>query len=146
MSDPLLLSTADGFEIEHENGVMTMTDGIESAIRLSLEGGNLDDPGQSNTAKQFWGNLTEEHPHGHLRSEFQFLADGLPLSSGNLRRLEEAAKRDLAWFLEPGPTGVQLATALELEVRSPERGVVDVSGHLTIDGKAYPFGHTVRKQ
>lgn len=145
MSDPLLLSTPDGAEIESINGVVTLTDGIESAILLSLTGGNSDDPGRSDKTHEFWGNLTAKHPHERLRSEFAHLADGMPLTSGTLRQLEDAARRDLAWLTEPGPTGVTLAESVELTIRSPGRNMIFLSGSVRIDGKAYPFSTTKTK-
>ena len=141
MSDPLIFTTPDGVDIESINGVVTMSDGLESAIALSLDG-NSDDPGKADKSKSWWGNLTSQHPHERLRSEFLGLVDGAPITSGGLRRLEEAAGRDLAWLTEPGPTGVRLADSVALSVTSPERNTVLLDGGVvTINGKAYPFTH-----
>lgn len=146
MSDALLFLTPDGLEIESINGVITMSDGIASALILSLFGGNADDPGKSDKRRGWWGNLTAKHPHERLRSEFAHSVDGTPITSGSLRKLEEAAQRDLAWLTEPGPTGVKLAESVTLTVSSPERHVVLVDGSVTINGNAYPFKHAHRKQ
>lgn len=99
MSDVRLYNTADGGDIEYVNGKATVGDGLETAAYLSLFGGNTEDAGVSGTSqKQWWGNLTEPDPDRHYRSQTQHLLASLPLTTGNLPLVEEAARRDLAWL------------------------------------------------
>lgn len=96
MTDVALFHTVDGGEIEILNGLVTMDDGLEAAAYLSLFGGNVDDSGDdAEIAQQWWGNLSETNPARQYRSEFQYLLQSIPATTGNLVRLEDAAVRDL---------------------------------------------------
>lgn len=97
--DVSLFQTNDDGEIIVEGGIVTMSGGLETSAYLSLFGGNEDDDGsQDNTAK-WWANLDEIDPARQYRSETQNLLQALAATSGNLRRIEDAANRDLAWFI-----------------------------------------------
>ena len=98
--DVLLFQTVDDGEITVEGGIVEMSGGLETAAYLSLFGGNEDDDGLRDNAFTWWGNIGETDPATRYRSETQNLLQSLPATTGNLRRLEEAAKRDLAWFVE----------------------------------------------
>lgn len=98
--DILLSQTNDEGDINVEGGIVEMSGGLETAAYLSLFGGNEDDDGLSENGQTYWGNLDEIDPARQYRSETQFLLEGLPATTGNLGRLEDAAKRDLAWFVD----------------------------------------------
>lgn len=99
MTDVLLTHTPDGGEITIENGRVALTNGIETAVYLSLFGGNEEDSGaQGDDRIQWWGNLTETDPARIYRSETQHLLRSIPAISANLRRIEGAVGRDLAWM------------------------------------------------
>jgi len=98
--DVFLFQSLDDGNIEVIKGVVTMTGGLETAAYLALYGGNLDDDGREGNPKNWWGNLSETDPVYQYRSETQYWIQSLPFSSGNLRKIEEAAKRDLKFFLE----------------------------------------------
>jgi phage gp46-like protein len=99
--DVRLRHTPDGGEIRIEGGRLDMGPGLATAAYLSLFGGNDDDSGiQADDPKQWWGNLVELDEQRFMRSETQHLLRSLPATSGNLRRIEEAAGRDLAWLVE----------------------------------------------
>lgn len=100
MSDVLLFQTNDGGEIEVLAGTFTLDDTPATAAYLSLFGGNEKDDGSaSTTAKQWWANLLTEDEDEHLRSETQNLLQSLPAVTANLRKLEDAAARDLDWMI-----------------------------------------------
>lgn len=107
-----------------ENGLILLTDGLETAVYLSLFGGNEDDPGQSDVTQQWWGNLLETDPARTYRSETQYLLKSLPLIPANLRRVEQAAKRDLQWLLDTAN-----ATKVDVTVSIPalNRMQIDVA-------------------
>lgn len=102
MTDVLLRQTPDGGEITVQNGLALLSDGYETAAYLSLFGGNEDDPGGSDTRLQFWGNLIEADQAAMDRSETQHLLRSIPAVPANLRRIEQAAERDLAWMVTAG--------------------------------------------
>lgn len=100
MTDVLLYQTNDNGEIEIESGLVTLTPGLDTAAYLSLFGGNWKDDGSQNNRETWWGNLDEAEPAKRYRSETQYLLGTLPATSGNLRRIEDAATRDLKWLLD----------------------------------------------
>lgn len=98
--DVSLFQTNDDGNIEVVGGIVTMGGGLETSAYLSLFGGNEDDDGSQNSPVSWWANLDEVDPVRQHRSETQNLLQALPATTGNLRRIEEAANRDLAWFIE----------------------------------------------
>lgn len=101
MSDVLLEQTPDGGEVTFENGDLALTDGLETAGYLSLFGGEEQDSGSDgDQANEWWANKLESDPAFKYRSETQFLLHSLPCNSFNLKRVEDAAARDLAWMGE----------------------------------------------
>lgn len=97
--DVLLFQTNDDGEINVENGIVEMSGGLESAAYLSLFGGNEQDDGRLGSEETWWGNVIEPVLTRRQRSETQYLLRSLPLTSFNLPRVQDAATRDLAWFL-----------------------------------------------
>ncbi len=97
--DVLLFQTLDDGNINVENGIVDMTGGFETAAYLSLFGGNEDDDGAAGNPFTWWGNITEIDVSKKYVSETQNLLHSIPATSGNLLRVEAAASRDLAWFL-----------------------------------------------
>lgn len=98
--DVKLFQTNNEGDVSVVAGVIEMSGGLETAAYLSLFGGNEDDDGRDNNSANWWGNLDEIDTTRQYRSELQHLIESLPLITGNLRRIEAAATRDLAWFLE----------------------------------------------
>ena len=97
MADVLLFQTPDDGDIEAVNGTLTTTEGLETAVYLSLFGGNATDDGSEGNPAQWWGNEGED-ADARMVSRTQFLLDGgLPPSSANLKRVQDAAETDLAW-------------------------------------------------
>jgi phage gp46-like protein len=122
--------TSDGGEIEYLNGQPTMSDGIFNLVYLSLFGGNEQDSGlQGDDNKQWWGNFGETDVSKKYRSETQHLLRSIPAIPANMRRIEDAAQRDLAGLevIKSATAAVSLvamnkvAIDLEIEVRSGTR-------------------------
>lgn len=124
--DVLLFNTADGGEINFVNGQPEMTAGFETAIFLSLFGGNFEDDGLAGNKKTFWGNLAENNISRKYISRFQNLMRGIPLTSGNLRRLEQAALADLEWFKTEKMAGEILVTG-SVPARNRLKMIIDVN-------------------
>jgi phage gp46-like protein len=97
--DVLLEQTNDDGEITVTGGIVEMTGSFKTAIYLSLFGGNEDDDGLPGNSKTYWGNLDEVDPDFKYISRTQHVLQALPATSSNLRKIEDAAKLDLMWFL-----------------------------------------------
>lgn len=100
MSDVYLYQSADDGEIDAEQGDVLMTTGLETAVYLSLFGGNFRDDGTANSPNAWWGNLNAETAGERQISRFQNFINGAPATSANLRRAEDKAIADLAWLAE----------------------------------------------
>lgn len=110
--DVLLYQTNDGGDINVDGGIVVMSGGLETAAYLSLFGGNEQDDGRKDNPLQWWGNLGEE-PERQYRSETQYLLRSVPSIPANLRRIEEAAVRDLGWFVSSrAATSVSAAASM----------------------------------
>lgn len=114
MTDVLLRNGNDGGDVTLQGGLLLMSEGLETAAYLSLYGGNEDDPGEADRTLQWWGNLLDSEPERAYRSETQFLTQSLPAIPVNLRRIEQAAARDLQWMLD-----TELAQSVAVEATIP---------------------------
>lgn len=136
MTDVLLYNTTEGGEIEYVNGVATTEDGLQTAVYLSLFGGNSEDSGlTADDAKQWWGNLIEDQPARKLRSETQHLLKVLPLIPGNLQRVRETVERDLTWL---GEEGIVSGVVVQVTMPQLNRVAIRVDVHVT-QSTAYAF-------
>ena len=97
--DVYLSQTDNDGNIEVVGGIVTMSGGLSTSVYLSLFGGNEDDGGGQDSSLGWWGNIDENQVERQYRSETQYLLQGIPATSGNLRRIEDAAVRDLDWLL-----------------------------------------------
>jgi phage gp46-like protein len=97
MTDVLLFQTLDDGDIAIEAGEVEMTDGLETAVYLSLFGGNQADDGLPDNPYGWWGNEGETSDQ-RMVSRLQNLLDGIPATAANLKRLVDAARADLAWL------------------------------------------------
>jgi len=126
LSDVKLSQTDDDGEIEAVDGVVTMGDGLASAVYLSLFGGNEQDDGTTDNKLQWWGNAGEP-PDRQQRSALQHLLRSLPAIPANLRRLEAAAGRDLAWLV-PAGAATRVLTVATMPGLNTIRVVVLITG------------------
>lgn len=131
MTDVRLFHVEDGGEIEFKAGSAVMsTDGFESAAYLSLFGGNERDAGTDATKHlEWWGNKGETDPARVYRSETGYLLATLPPIPANLRRLEEAAARDLAWMVG------SIADSVTATATMPRLNAVDLKVTIVVNGK-----------
>lgn len=129
--DVYLFHTPDGGEIDVEQGVTEMRGSLETSAYLSLFGGNYDDPGEADTTRTWWGNIGEP-PANQYRSRFAYLLGSIPAIPANLRRLEDAARRDLAWLISSGA-----ATDIDVSITMPAlnriRVIIDIDGNQTLE-------------
>lgn len=124
--DVLLFNTRSGGEINFINGQPEMTRGFDSALYLSLFGGNLLDDGLAANKNTWWANYNINQPHKRYISRLQNLIRGLPLVSGNLRRIEETAKADLQGFVIEG-----IASKVEVVATIPKLNYCELAIFVT---------------
>lgn len=138
MTDVLLRQTSDGGDITLEGGLLLMSEGLETAAYLSLFGGNEDDPGDAGASTlQWWGNLLETDAARTYRSETQYLIKSLPAIPANLRRIEQAAARDLQWMLD---TATALSVTVEATIPALNRVRINLTIDTTTDRVELSFG------
>ena len=127
----------DTGNINVEGGITEMTGGFETAIYLSLFGGNEDDSGSVNNPLQWWGNWGENDPNKKYQSQTQHLLRALPISSANLLKIEKAVANDLQWFLD-----LSIIDQLNIVVTIPKANTVLI--HITgeAEGQELDFNFT----
>jgi len=127
--DVLLFQTNNDGDIIVTGGVVEMSGGLETAAYLSLFGGNEDDDGLSDNGFTYWGNLDELDPAMQYRSETQNLLQGIPATTGNLRRIEDAVLRDLQWFVNK-----KIASSVSVVVTIPELNKIKITVEIEAQG------------
>ena len=135
--DVSLFQTNDDGEIEVVNGVVTMSGGLETAAYLSLFGGNEDDDGRKDNPKTWWGNLLEINPTKKYVSETQHLLQSIPAVSANLRKIEDAAKKDLNWFLTNN-----IASSVTVLASIPDVNRITLTVNIDAEGEESEFEFT----
>ena len=135
MTDVLLFQTNDDGEITIEGGIVQLTNSVETMAYLCLFGGNDDDDGSQDSSLTWWGNIDEPDPSRRYVSETQYLLKSIPATSSNLRRLEDAAKRDLSGFLDDGLAKIVTASV-------SVEGLNKVHYSILIDGISLEFSST----
>ena len=138
MTDVLLRHGDNGGDIEAVLGRFTMSNGLETAAFLSMFGGNeRDSGGDEGLPLEWWGNKSETVLARRYRSETQHLLRSLPAIPFNMRRIEDAAERDLAWFVETG-----LATFVGVVVSIPALNTVAIVMTTEVDGQVFEISFT----
>lgn len=125
--DVQLYQTVDDGDITVDGGLIKMTGGLDTAVYLSLFGGNESDDGIADNPLQWWGNIGETETAKQYHSETQNLLRSIPSTTGNLQRIRDAVSRDLAWLSSAG-------VARELEVSVGMPGLNKVSISVNVDG------------
>lgn len=127
--DVLLQQTNDGGEFEFFNDLVVFSGGLETAVYLSLFGGNEGDDGSQNTPLQWWGNDLDGDLARQLRSRTAFLLQSIAAVPVNLRRIEDAVRADLVWMIDTGA-----ASKLEVAARIPKRDHVEITVNIEAVG------------
>jgi phage gp46-like protein len=101
--DLLLEDTPDGGEIRIENDLFVNDRSFNTAVYLSLFGGNQDDNGKVKNNKTWWGNTLDGISENEkIVSRFQAIIFALPMTTKNIQAAETAAKIDLQWIVDEG--------------------------------------------
>lgn len=109
--DALLYQVNDDGEINISNGIVEFSGGLETAVFVSMFGGNEQDSGGDDSVLSWWANANEAQPERQYRSETQYLLRSTPAIPANLRRVEDAVLRDLSWLVEAGAASKVSAVA-----------------------------------
>ena len=145
MSDVHLYHTDDGGDVDLvPDGTYTeliLDTGLETAAYLSMFGGNERDPGtvfddtdpDHPHQNQWWGNLNESTTVA-MRSETANLLRALPVTTSNLVKVEQAAARDLDWFLVD-----EIAREIEVTATLLTLNRVEIQVRLEIDKQEFVF-------
>lgn len=129
--DVLLFQGNDNGDIIVEDGLVRMSGGLETAVYLSLFGGQEQDDGRESNPLNWWGNLGEV-PERQYRSETQYLLRSLVAIPANLRRLEDAARRDLAWMLSTG-AALEIVIGASMPELNRVRLTININGDITLE-------------
>lgn len=132
--DVNLFQTTDDGEITVTDGIVEMSGGLETAAYISLFGGNEDDDGRASNSFNWWANIDEIDPDRQYRSETQNLLQSLPATTGNLRRIEDAANRDLAWFITK-----KVASSITIAVTMPALNRIKITVDIEARGEESSF-------
>lgn len=87
--DVLLYQTPDGGNINVEDGIVQMTQGLETAVYLSLF-----------SPDDWYGNDTTDNESEKLHSETELIISKKPQTSKNYQLLVQAIESDLKWLTE----------------------------------------------
>ena len=127
--DVFLFQANNHGNITVENGVIEMSGGLDTAAYLSLFGGNEDCSGRDTCPFSWWGNFSENDKAKKYISETQFLLKSLPAITTNLRRIEDAASRDLEWFLNK-----KIASSVTVVVTIPKLNTIKINVTIEANG------------
>lgn len=135
MPDLALRNTNDGGEIEIVNGVETMSDGVYEYAYLCMFGGNEADDGSPSTVrKQWWGNLGEVLPERTYRSKTQNVMRAMPATSGNLKKVQDAAMSDLSTMVDTG-----FASQVSAVASIPKLNHIELTISITVKDKTFTY-------
>lgn len=98
MSDVFQFQTDDDGDINIVNGIAELTNTLQTAVYLSLFGGNTDADGSSDSTLGWWGNLDETDSARGYISKTQNLLTNIEATPSNLNRIEDAVSSDLEWL------------------------------------------------
>ena len=132
-----IIQTNDDGDIDVQNGYFKMSGGILSAVYISLFGGNIDDAGGSDTGAEWWGNKSENVAARKYRSRTQYALRNTKQSTGNLSRIVDAAKLDLAWFITE-----RVASAVSVSASIPTLNKIKFVVTITANGVETTFTFT----
>lgn len=135
--DVLLEQGLNGGEVSSVSGDLELTMDFRTMAHLCLFGGNREDDGSSGNKQTWWGNVEETDEARKYVSTFQNLLGSIPATSGNLLRLEDAAKTDLSVFISEG-----IASRVEVAASIPALNKIKIDGIIEARGVETEFSFT----
>jgi phage gp46-like protein len=135
--DLLLFDTPDGGDVDITDGLFSCTRAYDTAVFLSLFGGNKEDNGKVKNRKTWWGNtLRGVTENQKLVSRFQSVISGLPMTTKNILTAEDAARLDLGWMV-----GEKLADEIFVDGRAVSQSRFNLKVQVKAKGSLM-YGHT----
>jgi phage gp46-like protein len=135
--DLLLQDTFDGGNVLVSDGLFQSDRSFDTAVYLSLYGGNKSDSGKVKNNKTWWGNtLQGTGENEKLVSRFQNIIFSLPMTTKNILEAEDAARLDLKWIVDEG-----MADKIETSGRALSHNRFALTVHITAGG-ADIYTHT----
>lgn len=106
--DLAIIETGNGGDLQQVGSDLAVVNGIENMIYLGMFGGNKEASTQSNiiTDGDFWGNnlFHPNAPSVQFNSETERVMNSVALTSSGRVLIENAIKKDLAFFSDLGAT------------------------------------------
>lgn len=109
--DLLLFQSLDGGNINVDNGIVQMTQGLETAVYLSLF-----------SPEDWYGNYTVDINSGKLQSKTDAIITTYPQTSKYYQLLTQAIDSDLKWLIDEG-----LANAITSSVTAEKLNRVNIN-------------------
>jgi phage gp46-like protein len=129
--DLLLSDTGDGGDVVVSEGLFQSDRSFDTAVYLSLFGGNKSDSGKVKNGTTWWGNtLRGTGENEKLVSRFQNIISSLPMTTKNILDAEDAARLDLKWMIDEG-----IADKIETSGRALSHNRFAMAVHITAGGK-----------
>lgn len=101
--DLLLEDTPDGGDIVLADDIFINDISFNTAVYLSIFGGNKDDNGKVKNKFTWWGNTLDGVTENEkIVSRFQAVIFGMPMTTKNIQEAETAASLDLQWIKSEG--------------------------------------------
>jgi len=110
MTDILLANTDEGGEITVVDGFVSLDEGLQTGVYLSLFGG----------ASWFANSIIEKESE-KINSDFEDVLKATPPSSQGLLTIEDAGKRNLQWLIDD-----EIATDVDVVVALPETSKLEI--------------------
>ena len=121
MTDVLLFQTINDGDISVDTQGITLTDGLESSVYLSMFGGNEDDV-------TWWGNLSELDPVNQYIGQTAKAIRVAVATPSRVLPIKDAVEADLAWLTAGG-----FAQTVEVVVGIPRVNTISISVTINSD-------------
>lgn len=112
--DLIIAESKDGGDLQKNGNDLKVTNGIENLVYLALFGGNEKQSLEKNNITEqdfsWWGNalLMADSPDQQFNSDFERTLNNTELSSSGRVKIENAAKKDLAFIKKIGTLTVEV--------------------------------------
>lgn len=121
MTDVLLFQTDNDGDIAATSAGVELTDGLQTAVYLSMFGGNED-------AQPWWGDLSENDPANTYPARTAKAINAAIVTPSRMLPIKDAVLSDLSWVVAGG-----YAQAVDVDVTIPSVNAVKIS--VNIDGE-----------
>lgn len=132
--DIRIFQTENNGDISVSGGFIEMDSGLESAVYLSLFGGNEQDDGAAGNATAWWGNGIEQASGARLISRTQNLLQSMPITTGNVEKLRLSVLLDLESMKDSG-----VFESIDATITIPALNTVGIRVDFVLSGEKGSF-------